>query len=406
MRNWLSVVLTCIGVVLVGLIVSSFLPQPIEVDLARVEQGLMRVTVDEDGKTRIREKYIVSAPLAGRLLRIDMDPGDTVVQGKTVLAVIEPRDPELLDARTIAQSEARVLAAQTAVRQVDTVLEEARIEQEDAERDMARIRQLSVTGTTTQDQLEDTENRYRRSSERIRSARYEQEIAQFELQQAEAALLQSKPRLESETTSNGWTFTIASPIDGRVLRVFQESTAVVTAGTALLELGDPQDLEVEIDVLSSDAVKITTGTLVLLEHWGGAKTLEGRVRLVEPAGFTKISTLGVEEQRVNVIVDLVAPASHRETLGDGFRVEARIVVDEKNDAIKVPASSLFRTADGWALFVAKAGKAAQVPVEVGLQNGLEAEVLPSAGSATIKPGDLIVVHPSDRLSDGAAIHSR
>ncbi len=409
MRNWLSIVLTCIGVVLVGLIVYSFLPKPIGVDLARVEQGLIRVTVDEDGKTRIREKYIVSTPLAGRLLRIDMDPGDSVVQGETVLAIIEPRDPELLDARTIAQSEASVLAAQALVRQVETVLEEARIEQEYAERDLARVRELATSGTFTQDQLEDSEARYRRASERIRSARYEQEIAQFELQQAEAALLRSKPQAENvvgENNANGWTFEIASPIDGRVLRVFQESSNVVTAGTSLLELGDPQDLEVEIDVLSSDAVKIRPGTLVLLEHWGGAKALEGRVRLVEPAGFTKISTLGVEEQRVNVIVDLVATASERPNLGDGFRVEARIVVDEKEDAIKVPASALFRTVDGWALFVAKDNKAKQVPVDVGLQNGLEAEVLATGESAAIKPGDLIIVHPSDRLSDGAAIHSR
>jgi HlyD family secretion protein len=408
MRNWLTLVLLAIGALLVGLIVYSFLPKPLEVDLARAERGLLRVTVDEDGKTRIREKYIVSAPLAGRLLRIDMDPGDPVGRDSTVLAIIEPRDPDLLDARTVAQSEARVLAAEASERQVETVLEEARIEQANAEADLARIRKLAASGTLTQDELEDAESRYRLASERIRSARFQQEIAQFELQQARAALLRSRPASESPEAENAWNITIRSPIDGRVLRVFQESAAVVAAGTPLLELGDPADLEVEIDVLSSDAVKIAADTLVLLEHWGGDFPLEGRVRLVEPAGFTKISTLGVEEQRVNVIVDLTAETSQRARLGDGFRVEARIVVDQQPDALKIPASALFRTADGWALFVVEDNIARQRAVEIGLQNGIEAEIVASesGGKPPLQPGDLVVVHPSDRLTDGARVMSR
>ena len=417
MRNWLSYVLMAVGALLVGLIVYSFLPEPQEVDLAPVERGLLQVTVDEDGKTRIREKYVVSAPLAGRLLRIDMDPGDLVTRDESVLATIEPRDPELLDARTIAQSEARVLGAEAGLRQVETTLQEAIIDQEDAERDLARLRPLVESGTVTRGALEDAEARYRMTSERIRSARYQREIAQFELQQAEAALLRSRPPEGNTATSgpNGWTFTIGSPVDGRVLRVFQESASVVNAGTQLLELGNPQDLEVEIDVLSSDAVKVAPGTQVILEHWGGAQPLEGRVRLIEPAGFTKISTLGVEEQRVNVIVDLVDPPDQRESLGDGFRVEARIVIAEKEDALKIPASAMFRVARGtdssdeqWAVFVVREGTAKLVHVATGLRNGLEAEIVPAgeAEQPALEEGDMVIVHPSDRLTDGARIRSR
>ncbi len=272
MKSWLSWLLLLLGVLLVAGIGYSFVPEPKEVDLATVDRGTVQVTVDEDGKTRIREKYVVSTPLAGRLLRINMDPGDPVTAGKTLLATIEPRDPELLDARAIAQAEARVRAAEAAVKKTEPMLEQARIEQGNAETQLARIR-AARTSYTDMD-IEDAEARYRKASEALRSARYAQEIAEFELQQAEAALLRSLPRNEASDAdalpdpeqsladdigTNGWNFTIRSPISGRVLRVLQESSAVVTAGMSLLELGDPTDLEVEIDVLSSDAVKIKPG---------------------------------------------------------------------------------------------------------------------------------------------------
>jgi HlyD family secretion protein len=262
---------------------------------------------------------------------------------------------------------------------------------------------------------------YRHASEELRSTRVAEEIAQFELQQAKAALLRSRPRSDDDadggnasysgsgsdgelTESNGnggWNFTIVSPITGRVLRVFQESAAVVTAGTPLLELGDPLDLEVEVDVLSRDAVKIDPGALVLLEHWGGSDVLEGRVRLVEPSAFTKISTLGVEEQRVNVIIDLDDPPEDRATLGDAFRVEARIVIDEAKDVLIVPTSSLFRVGNESALFVVKDGVVHQQVVKLGRQNGLEAEVVEG-----LSEGDLVVIHPSDQIEDGIAVRQR
>jgi HlyD family secretion protein len=382
----------------------AFWPQPADVDLAAVVRGPLQVTVDEDGKTRIREKYVVSAPLAGRLLRIDMEAGDPADAGKTLLATIEPRDPELLDARTIAQSEARVKAAAAALQKMEPVMEQVRAAQAYDEAELARARQAG--DAVTKSELENLEYKYRQSSEEQRSTRIQEEISRFELEQAEAALLRTRPR-DSETSdggsngNGGWTFTIYSPIDGRVLRVLQESAAVVTAGTALLELGDPRDLEAEVDVLSRDAVKIEPGARVLLEHWGGDQVLQGRVRLVEPSGFTKISTLGVEEQRVNVIVDFVDPPAARTALGDGFRVEARIVIDEADDVLKVPTSALFRVGKESAVFKVVDDVAERQIVKIGRQNGLEAEVIEG-----LSADDRVVIHPSDQVEDGVHVRQR
>jgi HlyD family secretion protein len=201
--------------------------------------------------------------------------------------------------------------------------------------------------------------------------------------------------------SNGWNLPIYSPINGRVLRVFQESAAVVTPGTPLVELGDPADLEVEIDVLSRDAARIEKGDLVLLEHWGGPRPLRGQVRIVEPSGFTKISTLGVEEQRVNVIADLIEPPEERPNIGDGFRVEARIVIDEAKDVLKVPTSSLFRVGNKHAVFLVRDDVVHLRHVKVGRQNGLDAEILEG-----LAQGDLVVLHPSDRVEEGVSVRQR
>lgn len=425
MKSWLTWILVLVGVALIAAIGYSFVAVPLDVDLAIVERGDVRVTVDEDGKTRIREKYVVSTPLSGRLLRINMDPGDPVAAGETLLATIEPRDPELLDARAIAQAEARVRAAQSAVKKTVPMLEQARIEQGNAETNLQRIR--AAGDAFSEADLDDAEARFSSASESLRSAKYAQEIAEFELEQAEAALLRSRPRVEGngegegdstglpdiasngdsptsgegENGLNGWNFTIRSPITGRVLRVMQESSAVVTAGMSLLELGDPNDLEVEVDVLSSDAVKIKPGALVLLEHWGGDAQLHGRVRLVEPSGFTKISTLGVEEQRVNVIVDLTDPIEARQSLGDGFRVEARIVVAEATGVLRIPASALMRTPEGLAVFRVADGRAQQTAVEVGRQNGLEAEIV-----SGLAEGDQVVKYPSDQVDNGVKVQQR
>lgn len=411
-----------------GAIVLGLRPAAVEADLAKVSRGEIRETVDQDGKTRLRERYTVSAPLAGRLLRIELDPGDEVQAGETLVASIEPRDPELLDARALLQAEANVKAAEARLERTTPLLDEAVANLEFAEADLNRARRArqESPGSITLNELENKEMVRRTRAALVRAAEHAHEIAKFELAQAKAALLRSRPSADATADSAAdadavdakvegnrqtrapypqqdpqWHFNILSPINGRVLRVFRESSGVVQAGDPLLEIGDPLDLEVEIDVLSRDAVKVKSGAPVLLEEWGGDRPLNGEVRLVEPSGFTKISTLGVEEQRVNVIVDLVDPPQKRETLGDGFRVEARIVTAEAKDVLKVPTSALFRDGDDWAVFRVEDGVARQRTVKLGLQNGLEAEV-----QEGLAEGDLVVTHPGDNVVDGRAVKAR
>jgi HlyD family secretion protein len=388
-----------IGLAVVGMIVYAFLPTPVPVDLGRVTRGLLRVTVDEDGKTRVKERYVVSAPLAGRLQRIVLKAGDPVEAGNGTIATIEPKDPELLDPSARAQAEARVKAAQAVTKQAAANLERTRAGYDLARADLARARQLIGSRSISAQDFETAEQRERSAAAELRSAQFAVQIAAFELEQAQAVLLRTQPRSPGEVEPGA--FVIRSPINGRVLRVFQESATVVTPGTRLLELGDTNDLEVEVDVLSSDAVKIRPGAKVLMEHWGGGEPLLGRVRLVEPAAFTKVSALGVEEQRVWVIVDFIEPAVKRQALGDAYRVEARFVIWEGENALKVPAGALFRQGDGWAVFVVDNGRTVLRPVRVGQSNGLETEVLEG-----LDENDTVIVHPSDKVRPGVTVVSR
>ncbi len=409
-RTFMS--LAVLGAVVGGLI-WSFWPQPLAVELATVSRGPLRVTVDEDGKTRIRERYVVSTPLAGRLLRIDPEPGDPVLSGTTLLATIEPKDPEILDARELAQAEAKVQAAEAkweAARKLTERVEadagKARAEWDYAETELARIRKLAANSTISDQELDEAELLYRTSAQTLRSAtlaqevaKFESNVAKFELEMAKAALARARPG--ENNPADDRRFEIHSPITGQVLRVLQESETVVQAGASLLELGDPTDLEVEVDVLSADAVKISPGTKAFLEQWGGERPLQATVRLVEPAAFTKISALGVEEQRVNVILDLDEPIEQRPSLGDAYRVEARIVIWEDDDVLQVPTGALFRQRDDWAVFIAEEGKAVLRTVEIGHRNSLAAEI-----TAGLEQGDQVVMHPSDQVTDGVEIVPR
>lgn len=388
----------------VGAVVYALMPQPVSVDVAAVTRGALVVTVDEDGKTRIKERYVVAAPLGGQLLRIDLDPGDPVESGTTLLTAIQPIDPALLDVRSRAEAQARVRAAEAALKQAEPRVETARIALEFAESQWGRTRDLYNRDTISREEYENAELLYRSRGEEFRAARFAEEIARYELELARAALVRSQPA--NSSSGNGsevdaGQFEIHSPITGRVLRVMQESATVVTPGTALIELGDPADLEVEIDVLSSDAVRVQPGAKVYLEQWGGDEPLLGQVRLIEPAGFTKISALGVEEQRVWVIVDFDESQPQAGALGDGYRVEARIVVYESDDAVKVPTSALFRYRGDWAAFVLERGRAVLRTVEIGRRNDLEAEV-----HAGLSEGEQVVVHPSDRVVDGVRVTVR
>jgi HlyD family secretion protein len=369
----------------VGLIIYAFLPATVEVDTSTVERGSLLVTVDREGKTQVRERYVVSAPLAGRVQRIEMHPGDRVEEGKTVVAVIEPGDPSLLDPRARAEAEARVRAAEEASKLAGTNLNQARAEAE-------RARWLGIGRSISQEELE-------RAEHRERTAAFALRIAEYELALARAAFQRTQPRAPGE---NGSTrFEIRSPISGCVLEVYQESSRTIPVGTELLKVGDTTDLECVIDVLSTDAVKIARGAKAYMEHWGGERPLLGRVRLVEPGAFLKVSALGVEEQRVNVFVDFTEPRAKWEALGDGYRVEARIVVWEGESVLKAPAGAFFRQGDAWAVFRNVNGRARLTPVNLGRTNGLEAQILDG-----LDEGETVILHPSDRIKNGVAVTHR
>jgi HlyD family secretion protein len=384
-----------------GLIVFAFLPQPVEVDAEVVSRGPLRVTVNEDGKTRIKERFVVSTPLAGQLRRVELKPGDPVEAGQTLLATILPNNPDLLDPRARAEAEARVSAFDAAAKRAETNVKVALREREHAESEHERIRRLREMGASSESALEDALYTMQARQETHRAAEFALQMAQFELQQSQAALLRFRVPTDNAEPPAEWQFDIISPIKGRVLRVLKESAAVLPAGTPLMELGDPANLELEIDVLSTDAVKVTPGDTILVEHWGGEQPLTGTVRVVEPAAFTKISALGVEEQRVWIIADLNVSPEERGSLGDAFRFEGRIVVWEGEDVLQVPVSALFRQGDEWAVFVMNDAHARLRTVQLGHRNPDAAEVLEG-----LAEGERVIIYPSDRVQDGVTVQPR
>lgn len=392
-------IITAGAVALIGALAVAFMPRPVLVDVVRAERGPLRVTVDEDGRTRIRERYVVSAPLSGQLCRIELEPGDCVVAGRTLIATLSPTAPELIDARMREQLEARVRAAEIQVQSAGARSARAEATHELAGVELTRATQLAGQGASSRQELDRAREFARAAAEDLKAADYAKQIAGFELDQARAALsLSATPFRPGDRE---WEMRIVAPVGGRVLRVFQEDAAVVSPTTRLVELGDPADLEVEVDVLSSDAVQIRPGARVFFEHWGGDAPLEGRVRVVEPAGFLKISALGVEEQRVNVIIDFTTPAQRRIALGDAYRVEARIVVWEADNVLKVPVGALFRSEGEWAVFTLIAGRARLIRVSIGHSNGRETEIL-----GGLSRGESVVVHPSDKVADRVRISPR
>ncbi len=389
-----------VGLLVLAGIVWGLWPRPVEVDFGEVTRGPMQLTVDEEGKTRIRERYVVSAPLAGLLMRVQLKAGSPVEAGKTVLAVLEPGDPAFLNAREMAETEARVKATEAATQLAEARISVAKQEYELAVGNLARVRKSYAQGAMSAEELQIAVVREQVRAEELRAAQFASRMAAFELELAKAALVRSEPR--SALPPDDRRLDIRAPVNGKVLRVFQESSATVAPGSRILELGDPTDLEMVIEVLSTDAVRIAPGNRVIIDRWGGDEPLSGRVRLVEPSAFLKLSALGVEEQRVNVIADFTDPLEKRKTLGDAYRIDARIVVWEMNDVITVPAGALFRSPSGeWAVFAVRNGRAKLTPLEIGHSNGLEAEVL-----SGLSPGDKVVLHPSDRVREGVRVAGR
>jgi HlyD family secretion protein len=372
------------AVVLASLIVAGFWPKPIPVETAAATRGLLRATVNEEGKTRIKQRYVVAAPVAGQLRRIPLKAGAEVTAGETVLAIIDPMSPGLLDARSRSAAEAKRDSAAAN-------LEKARTTHDFAKSELNRFEKLYTDKTISVQELDTARMRET-------SATKEQAYAQGALRQAEAELAEFAFPVTAQTNGVCAAREVLSPASGRVLRVFEENARVVTAGTPLMEVGDPTDLEVVIEVLSRDGAGIPAGAAVEFEQWGGSQPLLGRVRLVEPAAFTKVSALGVEEQRVNVVADLLTPPEQRKNVGDAFRVDAKIIVWESNDALKVPAGALFRQGDQWATFTLVDGRAKLQVVKAGRSSGSETQVLEG-----LQAGAKVILYPGSRVRDGQRV---
>lgn len=372
--------------------VRAFRSPPVLVDSAVVERGRLEVTVEDDGRTRVRERYVVSAPVDGELLRVALDPGAAVVAGETVLAEFAPRAVVPLDARERAQVEARIAAAEAAAERARAEEGRAAASLEYARVDLQRQRQLGESGIESAERLDRAVRDERSAAEALRAAGFQVAVAGHQLAEARALLLEDGP-------GNVRTIALRSPIDGVVLRLHEESARTLGAGSPILEVGDVEQLEIVADLLSQDAVAVRPGMEAFVVGWGADGTaLRGVVRQVEPAGYTKVSALGVEEQRVDVLVDPLEPWG---ALRDGFRVELRIVVWRGEDVLIVPTGALFRQGESWAAFVVEGDRAVQRDVRIGRSSGLQAEVL-----SGLAEGERVVLYPSELIEAGITVEVR
>jgi HlyD family secretion protein len=386
--------ITLTAIAITAALLWGFWPGPVPVEGALVVRAPLRVTVEEEGRTRVKDRFIISAPVAGYLQRIQLEVGDAVTQGQT-LAVMEPLRPEVLDPRSRARAEAQVAAAQAALKSAEEQVISARAEDVYAQAEYRRKQQLLKDALVSQDDLELAQTHARQAVAAKRSAEFAVEVARFDLEAAQTALRYSISGNGEEPLE---TVKLRAPVASRVLAIHHESEGVVMTGEDLLEIGDPAALEVAVDVLSADAVRIRPGGAVQLQRWGGEQPLDGLVRVVEPSGFTKISALGVEEQRVWVIADITSPRELWQQLGDGYRVEAHFILWDEDAVLQLPASALFRHADGWSVFAIRDGKARRVAVQIGHSNGLVTQIL-----SGIDAGETVIVHPDDRIQDGVRV---
>ncbi len=381
----------------VGLLAWALWPRPERADIVEVTRGSLVVTLDEEGETRVRERFVVSAPVAGRLLRIELSTGAEVSAGETVLATFQPRDATPLDSRSRAEAEAEVRALEAELERRKHERDRARADLEFAKLKCARGRSLAAQDVVSAEQLDVAELEERRAVEGLAAAEEAINSASHRLASARARLL----HLGEGGLAGGEPVFIRAPVDGVILRKIRESESVVAAGDPILEVGNTRELEIVADYLSRDAVRIRPGALVWIERWGGDGTLEARVRRIDPSGFTKISALGVEEKRVNVVMDLVTPRTERAALADGFRVETRVVVSSCENVVRVPTGALFRRAEQWAVFVVDDGRARIRELQIGERTPSLAEVVEG-----LEAGERVIAHPSDSIVDGVRVTQR
>jgi len=388
-------------------LVYAFWPRPTYVDMGKVARSAMTLTIDEEARTRVRDAYIVSAPIAGRLLRVDVEPGDSVTGGETIIARMLPAPPSAINVRTREQARAGVSAAQAGLRVARADLNSTMASQDLADAEVIRYRKLQPSGAVSQTSLDFAEREKRVADATVDTAKAAISMREAELAIARAQLIEfsnapAGTGLADGGNHGGRAIPLNAPISGRILRVMQESETTVAAGQPILEIGDiSNDLEIVAELISTDAVQVSAGDRVIIDNWGGDTPLNGVVDRVEPWGFTKFSALGVEEQRVNTIIRFIDPLGERITLGHGYRVEAQIVIWEDEDALTVPSSALFRHNGGWAVFTVTGGKAKLTPVSVGQNNGRLAEI-----TNGIAEGTVIILYPGPGLNDGARVEAR
>lgn len=376
----------------------AFRTEPVPVDLAEIARGPMLVTVNAEGETRVKDVFEVAAPIFGTARRAPVEAGDPVVAGETVVAVVEPAAPALLDARSREQAEAAVNEARAALTLAEAQLRQAEEELHYARTQHERARTLADRGVTAQTVLEDASQLLAIRLAAREAARSNVEMATSALARARAVL---NPPATVGAARDSCCVTIRAPISGTVLSVDIVSETPVAAGTRLLSLGRTDDLEIVADLLSSDAVGLTPGTRAIVDRWGGTPPLEARLRSLDPSAHTKVSALGIEEQRVDAVFDFVSPPEARAGLGDRYAVYLRIVKWEGADVIQVPLPALFRHEGGWAVFRAAGGAAALTPVTLGHRNDTAAEV-----KEGVSPADLVILHPADAIVDGTPVAER
>jgi len=374
-------------------------PRPVPVDLHAAKRGPLTVSIDEEGETRIEDIYEVSTPVTGRLLRVDKEAGDEVRANLDVIAELQPIDPEFLDLRTEAEMRASVQAARAARDLAEANISRARAELEFATADLARARELAGRETVSKRQLDQAKLAFDTKKAELVTAEATLEMRTHELERARSQLI-SPAELVNRRDACA-CIPLHAPVDGKILRVLKKSEGVLPAGTTIAEVGDPRNLEIVVDLLSADAVKVAPGLKVVIDDWGGEEPLNGVVRRVEPFGFTKVSALGIEEQRVNVVIDLTGPPEAYAKLAHGFRVEVSIVLWQGSDVLTLPLTALFREDGDWAVFAVEDGRARVRKVTVGHANGLEVEITDG-----LKAGDTVVLHPGNNVEDGVAVTAR
>jgi HlyD family secretion protein len=398
-RGWLRslrhAVVGALLLVALGAAVLALRPRPVPVDVAQARRGVLVVAIEEPGVTRVKDRYTVSAPVTGHVSRLSLEAGDAVHEGEP-LAEIAPALSPLLDERTRAEAEARLGAVLSALGQARSLVTRARVARELADQELSRARSLAATGSLPKQTLEQAEFSARMRAEEETSADFAGKVAAEEVRLARVALGRDGQRSPRDRHLN-----VLAPVSGRVLRVHQKSAGVVQAGTPIVEIGDPKALDIVVDLLTTDAVHVKPGTAVVVQGWGGDAPLAGKVSRVEPSAFTRPSALGVDEQRVNVVVALTEAPDRWSALGDGYRVEARLVLWRGEDVLRVPQGAVFRYGDGWAVYELRGSTAALTPVRIGHRGDTEVEI-----TSGLSPGASVAVHPGDRVKDGVRVEPR